>query len=240
MSCACMGPQNGEPLCPCRMRAAETYSVNVPLLTEPEVNVQRLEPDRIKPVLRSMADSRRAKYTGPIFRALHKERLIILYAKPLLLVQRCDSGGHRVGPRQLFVCWYDDELDHICVEPAPKWRMAKALAPGLYQTLMDALQVEQRNTIAEAATEAALKEHQRRNRPKMTRADYEAALKERRESREAHAMLLRTQGKTYRQVGEALGVSVERARQIVKRAQRVRESQERRNKFVRNSREVTA
>lgn len=21
MSCACMGPQNGEPLCPCRMRA---------------------------------------------------------------------------------------------------------------------------------------------------------------------------------------------------------------------------
>lgn len=23
--CACMGPQNGEPLCPCQMRAARDY-----------------------------------------------------------------------------------------------------------------------------------------------------------------------------------------------------------------------
>ena len=25
MSCACMGPQNGEPLCPCHMAAARRY-----------------------------------------------------------------------------------------------------------------------------------------------------------------------------------------------------------------------
>jgi hypothetical protein len=25
MSCACLGPQNGEPLCPCRMRAARAH-----------------------------------------------------------------------------------------------------------------------------------------------------------------------------------------------------------------------
>lgn len=25
MPCACLGPQNGEPLCPCQMRAAREY-----------------------------------------------------------------------------------------------------------------------------------------------------------------------------------------------------------------------
>ena len=25
MMCACLGPQNGQPLCPCRMRAARDY-----------------------------------------------------------------------------------------------------------------------------------------------------------------------------------------------------------------------
>lgn len=30
MSCACMGPQNGEPLCPCRMREARAHDVRYP------------------------------------------------------------------------------------------------------------------------------------------------------------------------------------------------------------------
>lgn len=28
--CSCLGPQNGEPLCPCRMRAAEFYLTRKP------------------------------------------------------------------------------------------------------------------------------------------------------------------------------------------------------------------
>lgn len=30
MTCACMGPQNGQPLCPCRMRAADEYRRKYP------------------------------------------------------------------------------------------------------------------------------------------------------------------------------------------------------------------
>lgn len=33
--CACMGPQNGEPLCPCQMRAAREYLGNHPQPVQP-------------------------------------------------------------------------------------------------------------------------------------------------------------------------------------------------------------
>lgn len=37
MGCACMGPQNGEPLCPCQMRVArEHISREIPPILQPQ------------------------------------------------------------------------------------------------------------------------------------------------------------------------------------------------------------
>lgn len=41
MGCYCMGPQNGEPLCPCRMKAAESDC-------KPDVIGMKRELDRVR------------------------------------------------------------------------------------------------------------------------------------------------------------------------------------------------
>lgn len=47
-TCACLGPRNGEPLCPCKMRAVRAHDARVNLAAKASAGVGTLKPIKVR------------------------------------------------------------------------------------------------------------------------------------------------------------------------------------------------
>lgn len=116
---------------------------------EPNGAIYHIAPERLRDALGKTPESPRARWAGPPSVEIEGVGLSIYYADPLCLMCLPDEkavraiNGSLIHPNRLYVRWYDDEHDQVCLEPVPSWGAAKALSPHAYDALMQARRADQ-------------------------------------------------------------------------------------------------